>query len=45
MSFSTAWTLARKDLHLFLRDRTALFFAFALPILLGTVLGLSLIHI
>jgi ABC-type Na+ efflux pump permease subunit len=39
MSFSTAWILARKDLRLFLRDRTALFFAFALPIMLGTILG------
>ena len=39
MSFSTAWVLARKDLRLFLRDRTALFFAFALPIMLSTILG------
>ena len=42
MSLSTAWILARKDLRLFLRDRTALFFAFALPIMLSTILGSAL---
>ncbi|MFT5732897.1 MAG: ABC-type multidrug transport system permease subunit [Planctomycetota bacterium] len=42
MNLSTAWALARKDLRLFLRDRTALFFAFALPILLSSVMGSAL---
>lgn len=42
MNLSTAWALARKDLRLFFRDRTALFFAFALPILLSTILGSAL---
>lgn len=42
MSLRIALTLARKDLRLFLRDRTALFFAFALPIGLATVMGTAL---
>jgi ABC-2 type transport system permease protein len=35
----TAWTLARKDLVLFFRDRIALLIMLALPILLATVFG------
>ncbi len=38
-TLSTAWTLARKDLRLFFRDRTALALTFALPILLAVVFG------
>lgn len=34
-----AWTLARKDLCLFFRDKTALALALALPILLATIFG------
>ena len=36
---NNAWTLARKDLRLFFRDRTALALALALPILLATIFG------
>lgn len=40
--FAMAWTLARKDLALFFRDRTALLLALALPILLITVFGAAM---
>ena len=39
---STAWTLARKDLLLFGRDRTALLLTFLLPIVLGTIFGTAM---
>ncbi len=39
MNLKTAWVLARKDLKLFFRDRTAVLLAFALPILLGSIMG------
>lgn len=39
---STAAALLRKDLRLFLRDRTALFFAFLLPIVLASVMGVAM---
>ncbi|QDV06028.1 Inner membrane transport permease YbhR [Planctomycetes bacterium Poly30] len=42
MNFTTAWALARKDLRLLMRDRTALFFAFALPLVLASVMGSAL---
>lgn len=42
MNLSAAWALARKDIRLLMRDRTALFFAFALPILLSSVMGSAL---
>ena len=35
----TAWTLTRKDLRLFFRDRPALLLTLALPLLLATVFG------
>ncbi len=38
-TWATTRALVKKDLRLFVRDRTALFFAFALPILLASVLG------
>jgi len=37
-----ALTLARKDLRLFLRDRTAVLLTFLLPIVLGSVFGAAL---
>ncbi len=40
--FATAWHLARKDLLLFGRDRTALLLTFLLPIVLGTVFGTAM---
>lgn len=40
--FKTAMALVRKDLLLFVRDRTALFFAIALPIGLAAVMGTAL---
>lgn len=40
--FATAWTLAAKDLRLFLRDRTALLLTFLLPLVLGTVFGTAM---
>lgn len=39
---ATAWTLARKDLRLFFRDRTALALSLALPLLLATVFGTAM---
>ncbi|MEM6674962.1 MAG: ABC transporter permease [Planctomycetota bacterium] len=36
---STAWALVRKDIRLFVRDRTALFFALVLPIGLAAIMG------
>lgn len=39
---ATALALVKKDLRLFVRDRTALFFAFALPIMLASVMGTAL---
>lgn len=36
---SDAWTLIRKDLRLFFRDRTAVALTLALPVLLATVFG------
>jgi len=36
---STAWTVARKDLRLYLRDRTGMMLGFLLPIVLITVFG------
>lgn len=39
---AAARALYRKDLRLFVRDRTALFFAFLLPIVLATVMGIAL---
>ena len=38
----TALTLLRKDLRLFVRDRTALFFLLVLPIGLGAVMGTAM---
>lgn len=38
----TAWTVAAKDLRLFLRDRVALLMSFALPIVLATVFGAAM---
>lgn len=38
----TAWNLARKDLLLFGRDRTALLLTFLLPIVLGTIFGTAM---
>lgn len=40
--FAVAWHLARKDLLLFGRDRTALLLTFLLPIVLGTVFGTAM---
>ncbi len=37
--FSTAWTVARKDLRLYFRDRTGMVLGFLLPIVLITVFG------
>lgn len=42
MIAATAWTLARKDLRLFARDRTALLLTFLLPLVLGTVFGTAM---
>jgi ABC-2 type transport system permease protein len=40
MSFAAAaWTIARKDLRMFFRDRTALLLGFALPLALCAVFG------
>lgn len=39
---SSALILARKDLRLFLRDRTAVLLAFLLPIVLATIMGTAL---
>ncbi|MEL6907644.1 MAG: ABC transporter permease, partial [Planctomycetota bacterium] len=39
---STIRALVAKDVRLFARDRTALFFAFALPIVLASVMGTAL---
>ena len=38
----TALTLLRKDLRLFARDRTALFFLLVLPIGLGAIMGTAM---
>ncbi len=38
----TAWTVAAKDLRLFLRDKVALLMSFALPIVLATVFGAAM---
>jgi len=38
----TAWTVAAKDLRLFLRDQVALLMSFALPIVLATVFGAAM---
>jgi len=37
-----AWACARKDLTLYLRDRTALLLSIALPILLATIFGFAM---
>ncbi|MEM1450808.1 MAG: ABC transporter permease [Planctomycetota bacterium] len=42
MTLKTALALVRKDLRLFVRDRTALFFAIVLPIGLASVMGTAL---
>ncbi|MEM9380082.1 MAG: ABC transporter permease [Planctomycetota bacterium] len=42
MTLQTALALVRKDLRLFVRDRTALFFAIVLPIGLASVMGTAL---
>lgn len=38
----TAWILAKKDLRLFFRDRTALLLTFLLPLVLGAVFGTAM---
>ena len=38
-TFSAAWTLAKKDLRSFVRDRTALFLSLLVPLALVTVFG------
>ncbi len=40
--FKTAMALVRKDLRLFVRDKTALFFALALPVGLAAIMGTAL---
>lgn len=42
MMLQTAWILARKDLRIFLRDRTALLMSIALPLFLATIFGAAM---
>ena len=41
-TLDAAWALARKDLKLFFRDRTAMLLTLALPIVLATVFGAAM---
>ena len=41
-TLAAAWLLAKKDLALFARDRTAMLLTFLLPIVLGTIFGTAM---